>query len=99
MVLQMVRLCLLVLDQGIVMIKSTVVAHDWTMWDSARSTYNAAGLILCNLIFRGRTISYNIDLLSNGFKLRNSNATWNGSGETYIYMAFAESPFKYSLAR
>ena len=40
-----------------------------------------------------------IDLLSNGFKLRTSNATGNASGGNYIYLAFASNPFKYSLAR
>jgi len=32
-------------------------------------------------------------LLSNGFKLISTSASWNSSGETYIYMAFAENPF------
>ena len=41
----------------------------------------------------------NVDFLSNGFKLRSSHATQNGDGSTYIYMAFAEQPFKYSNAR
>ena len=39
-----------------------------------------------------------IDLLSNGFKLRTSNATFNASGN-YVYLAFAENPFKYATAR
>ena len=34
-----------------------------------------------------------IDLLSNGFKATTSDGGINGSGATYIYMAFAESPF------
>ena len=34
----------------------------------------------------------NIDILSNGFKCRESDANGNGSGNTYIYMAFAEAP-------
>ena len=33
------------------------------------------------------------DLTSNGFKLRTSNGDRNASGETYVFMAFAESPF------
>ena len=33
-----------------------------------------------------------VDLLSNGFKLRRANTRMNGS-IPYIYMAFAESPF------
>ena len=34
-----------------------------------------------------------VDFLSNGFKLRVGDADKNGSGDTYIYMAFAEHPF------
>ena len=32
------------------------------------------------------------DFLSNGFKLRNTNQRYNQSGQTYVYMAFAEQP-------
>jgi len=39
------------------------------------------------------------DLLSNGFKLRTTSSNYNGSGNTYIYMAFAENPFRNALAR
>ena len=38
------------------------------------------------------------DMLSNGFKLRNTGTDKNAA-ETYLYMAFAESPFKYANAR
>jgi len=40
-----------------------------------------------------------LDFLSNGFKLRGSASGTNKSGGTYIYMAFAEAPFKYANAR
>ena len=33
-----------------------------------------------------------VDFLANGFKLRDNDAQLNGSGSTYIYMAFAEAP-------
>ena len=39
------------------------------------------------------------DFLSNGFKLRRSGDVYNGSGHDYIYMAFAEMPFKYANAK
>jgi hypothetical protein len=46
------------------------------------------------------TSNYDIDLLSNGFCINQANNTnVSGSGKTYIYAAFAENPFKYSLAR
>jgi hypothetical protein len=40
-----------------------------------------------------------MDILSNGFKMRDGTAFDNGSGNVYIYAAFAENPFKYALAR
>ena len=40
-----------------------------------------------------------IDLLSNGFKIRDTGNWCNESGATYIYMAWAESPFKYANAK
>jgi len=40
-----------------------------------------------------------MDFLSNGFKVRNANAYINTSGATYIYLAFAEAPFKFANAR
>lgn len=40
-----------------------------------------------------------IDALSNGFKLRDANSSRNESGVTYVYAAFAESPFQYARAR
>ena len=36
---------------------------------------------------------YPLDILSNGFKIRTSNAALGGGADPYIYMAFAESPF------
>jgi len=40
-----------------------------------------------------------IDLYSNGFKLRTSNATGNASGGNYIYLSISSNPFKYATAR
>jgi hypothetical protein len=71
----------------------------WIVIDTARNTYNASG---SELFPNGADAEYNggrnIDVLSNGFKLRD-NAYCNVSGGTYIYAAFAENPFKNSLAR
>ena len=39
------------------------------------------------------------DFLSNGFKARSTDANMNTNGANYIYIAFAETPFKYSNAR
>jgi len=74
----------------------------WHIIDTARSTYNAAiADLFANASYDEATIgtSYPFDIISNGFKVRNNNSYVNNVGQTYIFAAFAESPFKYSLAR
>jgi len=74
----------------------------WVVIDTARDTYNYCDKELYpNLSNAENTGSARIDILSNGYKIR-SDSTYgyiNASGGTYIYMALAESPFKYSLGR
>ena len=70
--------------------------NDWLIFDNKRDTFNVAStLIIANGSGQEQTgQSFNfIDLLSNGFKCRGSDGRMNSSGSTYIYMAFAESPF------
>lgn len=86
------------------MVKRTDTTGDWTIWDIGRNPGNLTYLRLSpNLSAIEATTSLGtnsiVDLLSNGFKYRGSNAATNASAGTYIYMAFAENPFKYSLAR
>jgi len=82
------------------LVKNAVVANSWRLWDSDRPGYNVTNLYLTpdNDGLEG-TINIDVDFLSNGFKLRGSNSGINGSGNTIIYMAFAENPFKYANAR
>jgi hypothetical protein len=83
-----------------VMIKTTSSVNNWIVIDSSRDPYNSPGnYLLPNTTGAEGSVSPAIDFLSNGFKLRLSNAGWNGSSENIIYAAFAENPFKYSLAR
>jgi hypothetical protein len=84
-----------------VMIKrSDAGAVNWYIFDTARDTYNAAGLELypnlSNAEADGRP---DLDILSNGFKIRSTSGGQNTSGATYIYACFAEYPFKSALAR
>lgn len=74
---------------------------NWYVLDSARSTYNLATNMLFPNLSSGETTTAedNQDFLSNGFKVRTSNQESNINGGTYIYMAFAENPFKYANAR
>jgi len=82
-----------------VMVKRTDVAQDWYVWDIARDTYNESNKTLDpNLANAEEALSRPIDFISNGFKNRVATAQ-NVSGGIYIYMAFAEAPFKYARAR
>ena len=83
-----------------VMSKSATGAYNWHLYDSARDTSNACtNDILPNSSGAEVTGSTYIDILSNGFKVRASDIGFNGSGATFIFAAFAESPFKYARAR
>jgi hypothetical protein len=82
-----------------VMIKKSSGADNWVVLDSARSISNVANKVLLPNSSIAELTGYDMDLLSNGIKIRNTDDSINSSGGTYIYMAFAENPYKYSLAR
>ena len=83
----------------LIIIKRTDSADDWNMFDTARSTYNVMGHdLLANRSDSEYTGTY-IDALSNGFKVRETNASRNASGGTYIGYAFAENCFSIARAR
>ena len=83
-----------------VIIKRTDATGDWYTFDTIRDPYNATaqGLSPNSAAVEASYTGWG-DLLSNGFKIRRTDAAWNASGGTYIYMAFAESPFRNALAR
>jgi len=78
-----------------VMVKRSDAAENWAIIDSTRDPYNLATKFLRPDETTAETAgnAANMDLLSNGFKLRNTDTKSNASGGTYIYMAFAENPF------
>lgn len=83
-----------------VMFKRTDTPGNWIMLDSSRSPDNVAKARLDANGSAAEITQSDTDLLSNGFKLKISGTTDpNISGGTYIFMAFAASPFKFSLAR
>jgi len=81
-----------------ILLKRTDAANVWLIGDSKRDGYNSANKQLQAQATNTES-NFDIDYLSNGFKLRNTDSYLNASGGTYIYMAFAESPFKNSNAR
>jgi hypothetical protein len=84
-----------------VMIKPTSTTGSWQILDTSRDPYNVEGnLLWANESTAELSSPPRLDGLSNGFKVRASSGSHpNVSGVTYIYMAFAENPFAYSLAR
>jgi len=77
-----------------VMIKqSSKAGEGWHIFDNKREGYNVDNDPLVANSSNAEGTSDMIDLLSNGFKLRTTSEAVNESGETYIYMAFAEAPF------
>jgi hypothetical protein len=81
-----------------VMVKRTDSTSDWYIWDTSRDTYNVETATLLADTSGAETSATSIDGLSNGFKCRSATVV-NASGGTYIFAAFASSPFKNSLAR
>lgn len=83
-----------------VLIKAADRYEDWHVHDTTRNPSNLANCNLYPSLANAESTTDNqIDILSNGFKLRSTNTGTNNSGTTYIYMAFAENPFKYANAR
>ena len=94
---------------ALVLIKNnTGAGGNWILYDSSRSSKNVNGLRLgANLADSenqdnsnlGTADDEGIDMLSNGFKIRTVGPNHNDDGETYIFMAFAESPFQTANAK
>jgi len=73
---------------------TSAYGEGWILQDNKRSTYNPSDVFLSPSSANADSITTNahLDFLSNGFKLRHLDNRSNGSGMSYIYMAFAEAP-------
>jgi hypothetical protein len=72
---------------------------DWKLFDSSRNTSNIVTSVLYPNLTNAEETNTGLDFVSNGFKWRDNGSAQNGSGNSIIFAAFAESPFKYSRAR
>ena len=75
---------------------------NWAMYDNARCRGNANNFLLYANLASQETAygtSLNVDILSNGFKIKGTDSSINAAGNAYIFLAFAELPAKYSLAK
>jgi hypothetical protein len=81
---------------------SSASGGNWNIEDDGRSPTNPVTVSLrANTNEADLTTSQGqiVDLLSNGFKVKNTSGQHNTSGATYVYVAFAENPFKTARAR
>ena len=78
-----------------ILIKGKGTAEYWHLFDSKRLGYNATGgnARIIPSLNNAESTTIDIDILSNGFKQRATHNNCNGSGQGYVYMAFAEEPF------
>jgi hypothetical protein len=92
--------CFLGFRPKLLLIKRSDSTGNWLLVDSVRGVYNLDGTYLyANTSDAEATQSSGWDLLSNGFKNRNTYNDSNSSGATYIGFAWAENPFQYARAR
>ena len=83
-----------------VLTKVINAVDDWSIADYARSPHNVAGESLRPNSASTEDSAADIDILSNGFKVRQADShRINYSGDTFIYIAFASVPFKFGNAR
>ena len=84
-----------------IILKPSSFADGWRIMDSTRSPSNVMDkqLFPHSSSAEATSSSYYADFVSNGFKLRSSHGGFNQSGGTFIFMAFAENPFKHTNAR
>ena len=77
-----------------ILLKMSSGTGSWNIFDNKRDTFNPTSKRLVPNLSNAEadTSTQAIDFLSNGFKLKSNNTDQNGSGSTYIYMAFAENP-------
>jgi hypothetical protein len=85
-----------------IMAKKTDAAENWVMINNKTHPYNDVNTPrlypnLSNSEYEDGSIY--VDYVSNGFKIRATQNMMNNNGSNYIYIAFAETPFKYSNAR
>jgi hypothetical protein len=86
-----------------VMYKKATGAANWVTIDAERDPYNIANETLSAnssvAEYTSATAGTALHLYSNGFQPGGAGGDMNGNNETYIFIAFAEYPFKYTNAR
>ena len=83
----------------LLMIRNVEQSSNWGVYDSARQTFNPNENYLrwnSTDAEGGTSTSFDVDFLSNGFKVRSTETDLNTSGKKFIYTAWGDTPFKYN---
>ena len=75
-----------------VILKGKGTTESWTLYDNKINPSNEVDTILFANLQQQEQSGGDMDFLSNGFKLRGTDGRSNGSGQGYVYLAFAEAP-------
>ena len=77
-----------------IMFKKSDGSANWWLFDSARDPHNVASKVLLpdNSAAETTDSTKYFDILSNGWKIRSTEANWNGNGNGFVYWSFAEAP-------
>ena len=84
---------------AMIIIKNISTNQNWRIFDNKRSPFNTVDKPLTPDSNGAESTADDIDFVSNGFKHRSSGNKVNSGGKTYIFLAFAEAPFKNARAR
>ena len=84
-----------------VMVKSHTAGEHWNIPVFTSNTNGTMNTLSPNLSNAERTMNQNpaVDFVSNGFKIKTSDANYNSNGGGYIFLAIAEQPFAFANAR
>ena len=80
-------------------VKNATASNGWFVYDKLRDGFNGQNDTLSWQSTSAEDNTYQQDILSNGFKVRDSNNATNQSGQTFIYGAWADVPFKTNNSR
>ena len=84
---------------ALVITKQISGAGSWFLFDNKRNGFNETEPYVMANVSNTEATDLGWDLLSNGFKIRNNYVNTNAANQDYVYLAFAESPFKNNRAR
>jgi len=80
------------------MIKNSEQSSNWVVLDSARQTFNPNENYLrwnTGEAEGGTSNNFDVDFLSNGFKVRSTETDLNTQDKLYVYAAWGDVPTKY----